>query len=228
VFLAFAEFVHPAFALGCIPWLMLAYLTFRIGIFPSSEGVLVRNVLRSRRIRWDEIERFDWGTWSGFPIGGVYLRDGRFVRAFALNPPFELKRGVDKAVPGALAGAERRARTRAGGWIDVERVIQRSRSPCSQQLGLGGDRWAVKDSNSPANRGFCPAVGAPMRARCAHARFPLARSGRSGGVRYSAGSIRRTVGTRSIARSNDTTVPMPESSAHAARYDSAKWIRYCS
>jgi hypothetical protein len=112
----FAYLVHPAFAIGCLPWLVLAYRTFRIGIFPSSEGVLVRNVLRSRRLSWDAVERFDWGDWWGFPIGGIYLQTGEFVRAFALNPPFELTAGVDKAVPRALAGLnEELAHARAVG-----------------------------------------------------------------------------------------------------------------
>jgi hypothetical protein len=83
---------------------VLAYLTLRVGVFPSSNGVLVRNVLGSRRIDWDEIDRFDWGRWRKHDTGGVYLKDGEFVRAFALSPPFELKRGTDRAVPRALAG----------------------------------------------------------------------------------------------------------------------------
>jgi hypothetical protein len=115
LFVVPAVLVHPTFALACIPWLLLAWRTFTIGIYPARDGVVVRNVLRSRRFAWNEIERFDWGDWWGFPIGGVYLRHGGFVRAFALNPPFELKQGRDKAVPQALEGLnEKLARTRGG------------------------------------------------------------------------------------------------------------------
>ena len=45
-------YVHPVFALACVPGLLLAYRTLRIGVVVSSEGVLVRNVLRLRRVRW--------------------------------------------------------------------------------------------------------------------------------------------------------------------------------
>ena len=56
------------------------------------------------------------GRLVGLPIGGVYLRNGDFVRAFALNPPFELKKGVNKAVPRALDGLnEELAGARGGG-----------------------------------------------------------------------------------------------------------------
>ena len=102
LFLIPAVVVHPAWALGCVPFVVLAYLTFRIGIFPSADGVTVRNVLRSRRLAWDQIQRFDLGDWGGFSIGGAYLADGRFVRAFALNPPFEFKPGVSRTVPRLL------------------------------------------------------------------------------------------------------------------------------
>ena len=116
LFLIPASFVHPAWALGCVPFVVLAALTFRIGVFPSVEGVTVRNVFRSRRLAWGEVERFALGDWWGFSIGGAYLRDGRFVRAFALNPPFELKPGVSKTIPRLLEGLNGElARARAGG-----------------------------------------------------------------------------------------------------------------
>jgi Bacterial PH domain len=128
--------VHPLFALGCVPWLVLAYRTFRIGVYTSSDGVLVRNVLRSRRVPWGEIERFDWGTWSGFPIGGVYLRDGRFVRAFALNPPFDTEHGADKTVRRALAALnDELARARTAGSSSREPSSDAA-APGTQQLTL--------------------------------------------------------------------------------------------
>jgi hypothetical protein len=128
--------VQPAFALGCVPWLLLAYRTYRIGVFTSRDDVLVRNVIRSRRIAWSMIERFDWGTWSGFAIGGVYLRDGRFVRAFALNPPFEFEQGADKTVRRALAGLnDELERARAAGTPSGEPSPEAA-TPGTQQLTL--------------------------------------------------------------------------------------------
>ncbi len=92
--------------------------------------------------------------------------------------------------------------------------------------------WTVKDSNAPANRHFLARVGAPVGARRARERSSLTRLDAPEHVRSDPcqvfGSSRRTVGTRSMSRSNDATTSMPETSAHAATYDSAKWIRYCS
>jgi hypothetical protein len=147
LFAMFAWLVHPFFVLGCVPWLLLAYRMLSIGVFVSHDGVLVRNVLRSRRLAWSDVERFDWGdgwnlfpnvrVWS-FPVGCVYLRSGGFVRAFALNPPFELDRGQDNAVPRALAGLnDELARARAAGQTDApapERPVGRTEP--GQQLTL--------------------------------------------------------------------------------------------
>lgn len=96
--------VHPAFALVTPPLLVLTWRTFRVGVVADANGVTVRNVCRDRRFAWARVARFDWGSWWGFPIGGVWLVDGSFVRAWALNPPFETKRGQNPAVPRALAG----------------------------------------------------------------------------------------------------------------------------
>jgi hypothetical protein len=135
-FALLAAAVQPAFALGCIPWLLLAYRTYRIGVFTSPDDVLVRNVMRSRRIAWSVVERFDWGTWSGFPIGGVYLHDGHFVRAFALNPPFDVKQGADKTVRRALAGLnEELERARAAGTTSAE-PLPEAPATGKQQLSL--------------------------------------------------------------------------------------------
>lgn len=98
IFVLAAVFVHPAFAIGAVPWLPLAYWVFRIGVFVSADGVVVRNVLNSRRIPWGEIERFDWAMGKYVPIGGIYLRDGSFVRAFALNPPYDPARRKNPVV----------------------------------------------------------------------------------------------------------------------------------
>ncbi|MDX6475341.1 MAG: hypothetical protein QOH95_852 [Gaiellaceae bacterium] len=89
--------------LGALLLVLLAWRTFRIAVLISGDEVVVRNVCRDRRVPLEQVSSFDWGDWWRFPIGGVWLLDGSFVRAFALNPPFELERGQDKAVPQALA-----------------------------------------------------------------------------------------------------------------------------
>jgi len=79
------------YAALCLPWLALAVRMLRIGVVLGEEGVAIRNVLRTRRLRWDEIERFEMGHWGGFPTGVARLRAGSWVRASALNPPAELQ-----------------------------------------------------------------------------------------------------------------------------------------
>jgi hypothetical protein len=107
IFGLFAVTATPILWIGVAPCLWLAYRTLRIGVFTSPQGVLVRNVMRSRRLAWPEIDRFDWGDWGGFPTGGAFLEDNSFVWAFALNPPFETVRGQNSAVPNALEGLNR-------------------------------------------------------------------------------------------------------------------------
>ena len=86
-------------------FLTLAVRTLRIGVVTGPDGVLVRGILRSWRLGWDEIERFEWGRWRGwgdYPCGVVRRRDGSAVTVFALNPPFELTKGQDRRIPDLL------------------------------------------------------------------------------------------------------------------------------
>jgi hypothetical protein len=107
----------PALGVGAVPFLWLAYRSFRVGVYASTEGVEVRNVFRSHRVPWDRIARFDWGTWGSYAIGGAYLNDGTFIRAIALNPPWEVTRGQNPAVPNALRGLnEELQRARGTDW----------------------------------------------------------------------------------------------------------------
>jgi Bacterial PH domain len=90
--------------LAAVP-LVLAVRAARIGVYTGPEGVTVRGILRSWRLRWDEIERFEWGRWRGFgdyPVGVVRGRDGSRVTVLALNPPFEFVKGTDRRVPRLL------------------------------------------------------------------------------------------------------------------------------
>ena len=91
--------------LAAVP-LVLAVRAFRIGVQTGPDGVTVRGILRSWKVRWDEIERFEWGRWRGFgdyPVGVVRRRDGSGITVLALNPPFEFVRGQDRRVPRLLS-----------------------------------------------------------------------------------------------------------------------------
>lgn len=90
--------------LAALP-LLAAVRAVRIGVVTGPDGVTVRGVLRSWRVRWDEIERFEWGRWRGFgdyPVGVVRRRDGSGITVLALNPPFEFVPGQDRRVPRLL------------------------------------------------------------------------------------------------------------------------------
>jgi hypothetical protein len=92
-----------ALALLAAPWLVLAWRTLRLGVIVRPEGIVVRNVLHTRRVPWADIERFALGTWrgpGGFACGVARLRDGGRVTLTALNPPL----GDLGAVPRLLDG----------------------------------------------------------------------------------------------------------------------------
>ena len=68
----------------------LAVRTLRIGVVTDPDGVLVRGILRSWRLRWDEIERFEWGRWRGwgdYPSGVVRRRGAARRGASERQPP---------------------------------------------------------------------------------------------------------------------------------------------
>lgn len=142
IFGLFAVTATPFLWIGVVPCVWLAYRTVRTGVFTSPQGVLIRNVMGSRRLDWVDIDRFDWGDWHGFPTGGAFLKDNSFVRAFALNPPFETVRGQNTAVPNALAGLNRELeRARAAGPSGGSSVVQatepaESDKPNADQLSL--------------------------------------------------------------------------------------------
>jgi hypothetical protein len=94
----------------CLPFLALSIRTMRIGVFTRPDGVTVRGVLRTWRLRWDEIAAFEWGTWGGWPCGTVRRVDGSRVVVFALNPPL----GSDDRVDVLLAGLNAELAARPG------------------------------------------------------------------------------------------------------------------
>jgi hypothetical protein len=52
----------PVYAAICAPFVVLSIRTMRIGVFTSDAGVTVRGVLRTWKLRWDEIAAFEWGA----------------------------------------------------------------------------------------------------------------------------------------------------------------------
>jgi hypothetical protein len=85
---------------------VLMFRTVRIGVATGPGGVVVRGITRSWRLPWEEVERFEMGTWRGpgnYPCGIVRRRDGSQITVLALNPPFELQPGQDQRVPELLA-----------------------------------------------------------------------------------------------------------------------------
>ena len=84
---------------------VLLIRTLRIGVATGGDGVVVRGVLRSWKLGWDEVERFEMGRWRGwgsYPCGVVRRRDGATITVLALNPPFEFQQGQDPRVPELL------------------------------------------------------------------------------------------------------------------------------
>jgi Bacterial PH domain len=67
------------------------FLLFRVAgsaIIVTDRGVVVRNPLATRAIRWDDIRRFSIEQWSVFPgIGTIEVRGGRPLRVFGVQIP---------------------------------------------------------------------------------------------------------------------------------------------
>lgn len=144
---AVAVFGTPALGAIAIPLLWFTYGLWRIRIRLSSEGVRVRNMLQIRQFfRWSEIDRFAFGRFQGSLMGGVYLRDGRFVHALALGirPGFEkeLQLQLDE-----LNGELARARELAEGpSSDTDRIA--SEHVSSSQVLPSGQMSLDTDENS--------------------------------------------------------------------------------
>lgn len=110
VFGVMAIVVSPYLLFGAVFLLWYSCVMWRIAVLLSSDGVRVRNMFRTRRFTWAEIDRFGWGDSGRWPgrIGGAYLRDGVFVYALALSYGTDRVQGVESLLAGLneeLAGA---------------------------------------------------------------------------------------------------------------------------
>jgi hypothetical protein len=67
------------------------FMLFRVAgsaLIVQDRGVVVRNPLGTRSIRWDDIQRFSLEQWSVFPgIGTIEVRGARPVRIFGVQAP---------------------------------------------------------------------------------------------------------------------------------------------
>jgi PH (Pleckstrin Homology) domain-containing protein len=109
-------------AIALVFW-VVAVRTWRIGVFTGPDGVTVRGVARTWRLRWADVLAFEEGTWRGpgaYPATVVRRMDHSQVTVLALNAtydpsPEELARlqsvrrdmngELDKARAAGLAGA---------------------------------------------------------------------------------------------------------------------------
>ncbi len=79
--------VYGAILLG---FLALALRGFRVGVRITDRGVTIRNVLSTRRIRWEEIEGFGIGLPPIFKVDPtclIYCVNGRVRPVYSLGPP---------------------------------------------------------------------------------------------------------------------------------------------
>lgn len=144
-------------AIGADAVLMVAFIVPaarfpRHGVVTSPTGIVVRNILRTYVLRWDEVERFELAS-DRFPSGGVaVVNDGRRIPMTGINQGLvghfvtetvaalneQLRRERHRLAPGP---AHRRSWRGSSGWCVVVSARHRkrggansevlSRAPCS-------------------------------------------------------------------------------------------------
>jgi hypothetical protein len=94
------------------------FLLFRVagsGIIVTDRGVVVRNPLATRAVRWDDIRRFSIEQWTVFPgIGTITLRRGRPLRVFGVQIPDPRFGKFDRQTEDAIDELNRLLRDRGG------------------------------------------------------------------------------------------------------------------
>jgi hypothetical protein len=94
------------------------FLLFRVAgssIIVTDRGVVVRNPLSTRSVRWDNITRFSLEQWAVFPgIGTIELRRGRPLRVFGVQIPDPRFGRFDKQTEDAIDELNRLLRDRGG------------------------------------------------------------------------------------------------------------------
>ena len=89
-------------ALGTAYTVLSLFLCGRLlwaGIFTSSAGVHVTNILRSFDLRWEEIDRFEIGRWKVIQRAClIHLRDGETRFAAGIGESANLPNGAAEAM----------------------------------------------------------------------------------------------------------------------------------
>ncbi len=80
----------------------------RVAVETAAEGLVVRNLLRTRRLPWAEIEGFEEGRRRGFTLAAVRTRSGRRHALSAVGDPGPVARRILRALEAELAAARRR------------------------------------------------------------------------------------------------------------------------
>jgi hypothetical protein len=92
------------------------FLLFRVAgsaIIVTDRGVVVRNPLSTRSVRWDDITRFSLEQWALFPgIGTIELRGARPLRVFGVQIPDPRFGRFDPETEGAIDELNRLLRER--------------------------------------------------------------------------------------------------------------------
>ncbi len=94
------------------------FLLFRVAgsaVIVTDRGVVVRNPLSTRSVRWDDITRFSLEQWSVFPgIGTIELRAARPLRVFGVQIPDPRFGKFDAQTESAIEELNRLLRERGG------------------------------------------------------------------------------------------------------------------
>jgi hypothetical protein len=117
--------VEPGVPLGlrvgsaavALPLLFMAYRLARVALVVDDDGVAVRNVARTVRIPWDDVDAFISKRWlrgTPYEIGAVRRRGGEEVLALGLTPPFGDPRPLARVIDELEAVRREHASVRAG------------------------------------------------------------------------------------------------------------------
>ena len=90
VFFALAALaLSPVLLVVVVVQLVLAHRSSRLGVVPRDEDVVVRGTLRTWRVPWSDVDRFEVGGWRlpwKPPCGVLLRRGGSQITILALNP----------------------------------------------------------------------------------------------------------------------------------------------
>lgn len=80
----------------------------RVAVESGAEGLVVRNLLSTRRLAWGEIDGFEEGRRRGFTTAAVRTRSGRRHALSGVGDPGPVAARILRALEAELAAARRR------------------------------------------------------------------------------------------------------------------------